>query len=482
MDSTLYDAYTSVTSQNLLYQRNRDRWQFLLESYIGGEEYRRGQHLTRYVTESDGEYASRLLATPLDNHCRSVVQVYTSFLFRECADREYGSLVNNPNLENFLKDCDQDGRSLDAFMRDVAIWSNVFGHTWVMVVKPQTNAATRAAELAQGVRPYLNLITPLTVTDWTWRREASGAYTLTYFKYVEEANDSFSTIKEWTLEEIRTTQINHNSREIVAETLEPNGLGMIPAVICYANRSPVRGIGASTISDIADVQKMIYNLTSEAEQSVRINGHPTLVKTVDVEASAGAGSIALMPDGMDPGLKPYLLSVSTDINSIYTSIDNLVNSIDKMANTGGIRQTVSKTMSGVAMETEFQLLNARLSELADNLELAEEQIWRWVAMYEGTAWDGSVEYPDSFNIRDKKEYLTRLQMAMNMATADPILQRIIEFKVRDCVIDDDTAEQVQEDQVEQNAFIVELANGMAIADTTDSAEVEQDLAEDQIED
>lgn len=481
MDQTIRNAYTSITSQNLLYQRNRDRWQFLLESYIGGEEYRRGQHLNKYVTETDGEYAARLAATPLDNHCRSVVQVYTSFLFRECPEREYGSLVNNPNLAAFLKDCDQDGRSLDAFMRDVGIWSNVFGHCWVIAVKPQTNVATRAAELEQGVRPYLNLITPLTVTDWTWKREASGAYTLVYFKYVEEANDSFSTIKEWTPELIKTTQVNHATREIVDEIIEENGLGKIPAVICYATRSPVRGIGASTISDIADSQKMIYNLNSEVEQSIRINGHPTLVKTPEVEASAGAGSIALMPDGMDPGLKPYLLNVSTDINQIYTSINSLVDSIDKMANTGGVRQTVSRTLSGVAMETEFQLLNARLSEMADNLELAEEQIWRWIAQYEGTSWDGNIEYPNNFNLKDKKDYLAKLQMAMGMAGNDPILQRIIEFKVRDIIIDDETPEKVQEDQVEQNAFILELANGMAIMETTDAAEVEQDLAEDKLE-
>lgn len=425
MDNTLYDAYTSVTSQNLLYQRNRDRWQFLLESYIGGEEYRRGEHLTRYVTESDGEYASRLLATPLDNHCRSVIQVYTSFLFREQPDRDYGSLEMNPNLEPFLSDCDQDGRSLDAFMRDVAIWSNVFGHAWVMVVKPNTNVATRAAELAQGVRPYLNLITPLTVVDWEWRREASGAYTLVYFKYVEEANDSFSTIKEWTTEEIRTTQVNHTARTIVDEVVEPNQLGMIPAVICYGTRSPVRGIGASTISDIADIQRLIYNLTSEAEQSIRINGHPTLVKTVDVEASAGAGSIALMPDGMDPGLKPYLLNVSTDISQIYTSISALTDSIDKIANTGAVRAVAARSTSGVAMETEFQLLNARLSELADNLELAEEQIWRLFAIYEGTAWDGEIEYPDSFNIRDHQRDVSLLVSAKSAAT-DEIVLRVID--------------------------------------------------------
>ena len=482
MDRTLADAYNSVTSQNLLYQRNRDRWQFLLESYIGGQEYREGNHLTKYVGETAQDYQARLATTPLDNHCRSVISVYTSFLFRECPDREYGNLVNNPNLEAFLADADLDGRSLDAFMRDVGIWSAVFGHCWIMVVKPQTNAATRADELAQGVRPYVNLITPITVTDWTWKREASGAYTLVYFKYVEEANDSFSTIKEWTPEEITTSQVNHNTRELVARTVEANGLGRIPAVVSYSTRSPVRGVGASMISDIADCQKMIYNLNSEVEQSIRINGHPTLVKTPDVEASAGAGSIALMPDGMDPGLKPYLLNVSTDINQIYTSINSLTQSIDKMANTGAIRAVETRAASGVAMETEFQLLNARLSEFADNLELAEEQIWRWFALYEGSAWDGSIDYPDNFNIRDKKDHLSRLQIAMSMATNDPELQRLIEFRVRDIVIDDDTAEKIQEDQIEQKSVFDELSNGIDIQPTTDAAEVEQDLAEDRVED
>jgi hypothetical protein len=481
MDRTLADAYNSVTSTNLLYQRNRLRWEFLLQSYIGGQEYREGNHLTKYYNETSQEYEARLGVTPLDNHCRSVIAVYTSFLFRECPDREYGSLSNNVNLYNFLDDADLDGRSLDAFMRDVAIWAAVFGHCWILTVKPQTNATTRADELDQGIRPYVNLITPLTVTDWTWRRELSGAYTLSYLKYVEEANDTFSTIKEWTEEEIITSQVNHNSRELVGRTVEPNGLNRIPATIAYGTRSPVRGIGASMIGDIADAQKMIYNLNSEVEQSIRINGHPTLVKTPDVEASAGAGSVALMPDGMDPGLKPYLLNVSTDIGQIYTSINSLVDSIDKMANTGAIRATQARTSSGVAQEAEFMLLNARIAEMADNLELAEEQIWRWYALYEGTVWDGSIEYADNYNIRDKKDYLTRLQMAMGMAVNDPILQRIIEFKVRDCVIDDDTPEGVQEDQIEQNAYIVELSNGMAIADTTDPVEVAQDVAQDQME-
>jgi hypothetical protein len=454
MDRTLADAYNSVTSQNLLYQRNRDRWQFLLESYIGGQDYRNGQHLTQYFNETSMEYAARLNTTPLDNHCRSIISVYTSFMFRSSPERDFGSLTTDVNLKEFLADADHDGRTIDAFMRDAAIWAAVFGHCWILTVKPQTNSATRADELAQGVRPYVNLITPITVTDWTWRRELSGAYVLSYLKYVEEVNDSFSTIKEWTEQEIITSQVNHNTRELVDRIVEPNGLGRIPATIVYANRSPVRGVGASMISDIADAQKMIYNLSSEVEQSIRINGHPTLVKTADVEASAGAGAIALMPDNLDPALKPFLLTVSTDIGQIYTSIRSLVDSIDKMANTGAVRATESRSLSGVAMETEFQLLNARLAEFCDNLELAEEQIWRWYAMYQGTSFDGEIEYPDDFDVRDVPNALRSLQtIAGSIKTVES--QALLEYRVRE-LLEDPRYEIQYEETREQAMYQAEI--------------------------
>ena len=460
MDRTLADAYNSVTSQNLLYQRNRDRWQFLLESYIGGQEYRDGQHLTKYFNETVMEYGARLNTTPLDNHCRSIISVYTSFMFRSSPERDFGTLDSDVNLKEFLADADHDGRTIDAFMRDAAIWAAVFGHCWILTVKPQTNSATRADELAQGVRPYVNLITPITVTDWTWQRETSGAYTLSYLKYVEEVNDSFSTIKEWTPDVITTSQVNHNTRELVSRTEEINGLGKIPATIVYANRSPVRGIGASMISDIADAQKMIYNLSSEVEQSIRINGHPTLVKTADVEASAGAGAIALMPDNLDPALKPFLLTVSTDIGQIYTSIRNLVDSIDKMANTGAVRAPESRSLSGVAMETEFQLLNARLAEFCDNLELAEEQIWRWYALYQGTVFDGEIEYPDDFDVRDVPNALRSLQsIAGSIKT--PEAQALLEYRVRE-LLEDPRYEIQYEETREQAMYQAEIDEIMKI--------------------
>lgn len=423
-NATTFQQYLQVTSPNLLYNDYKDRWQFYLESYMGGDEYRSAGHLTRYVNETNQEYDARLYATPLDNHCRSVVSVYTSFLFRKEPEREFGSLISDPMLESFLEDADMDGRDLDSFMKEVSIWSNVFGHSWILISKPNVGAVTMADELTAGVRPYVNLLTPLTVIDWKWSRSPMGAYTLTYFKYVEDTNDSVQVIKEWTPDTITTYEVDNEQKVVNSELVEVNGLGKIPAVICYGTRSPVRGIGASDISDIADHQKKIYNELSEVEQSIRLNGHPTVVKTPDVEMSAGAGSIALMPDNLDPGLKPYMLNVSTDISAIYNSIQQSVQAIDKMANTGAIRATESRTLSGVAMRTEFELLNAKLSEKADNLELAEEQMWKFYAEYQGTQWMGSVEYPDSFNIQDEDAEFARLKVAKETATDPRVLQLI----------------------------------------------------------
>lgn len=426
--STLFEQYMTVISSNILHTTYQDRWQFYLESYMGGDEYRQAGHLTRYVNETNNEYETRLTSTPLDNHCRSVISVYTSFMFRQEPEREFGSLLSDPTIEDFLEDADLDGRSLDSFMKEVSIWSNVFGHCWIIMSKPDIGAVTMADELASGVRPYVNVLTPLTVIDWRWKRNAMGAYTLDYIKYIEDVNDTISTIKEWTTTEINTYIVDTHAKTITSSETVPNGLGKVPAVICYGTRSPVRGIGASDISDIADHQKKIYNELSEVEQSIRLNGHPTVVKTADVEMSAGAGSIAIMPENMDPGLKPFMLNVSTDIAAIYNSIQQSVAAIDKMANTGAIRTSESRSISGVAMRTEFELLNAKLAEKADNLELAEEQLWQFYALYQGRVWDGEIEYPDSFNIQDEDAEFARLKTAKETAT-DPRVLKLIDHEI-----------------------------------------------------
>lgn len=426
---TLSNELKSLLQGNLLYETYYPQWEYLLQSYVGGQEYKDANHLTRYQLETDQEYRARIRTTPLENHCQSVISVYNSFLFREEPDRDFEGLEAYPELEDFLKDADFDGRSLDAFMKDVSTWASVFGHAWIIVSKPNVGAATVADEQAMGVRPYVSLLTPMVVLDWEYTRAPSGRVELTYLRYLEETTGELRTVKVWRKDTVTTTVVNTLKDIVVEEIIEVNGLGMIPAVCAYNGRSIVRGFGISDIADIADAQKFIYNATSEVEQSIRMDSHPSLVVTPETKVGTGSGALIHMPENLDPGLKPYLLEFGgASVDSIYKSIEHAIASIDKMANTGAVRATESRSMSGVAMETEFQLLNARLSEKADNLELAEEQMWKIWCKYMGTTWAGEVDYPGSFNIRDTGSEIAQLVQAKSAAT-NPKVFNLIDGKI-----------------------------------------------------
>jgi hypothetical protein len=435
-NQTLLNDYMRLSMTNFEYGRLRPRWQFLLDSFMGGDDYRRAGYLTKYVLEQGAEYNARLLATPLDNHCASIISTYLSFLFRNDIERDFGDWEGQPDVESFLEDCDFEGRSFNAFMKEVGQWSSVFGHCWVMMNKPNIGAATLANELEAGVRPYLSIITPLVVNDWTWERTINGQYKLVYLKYIEEVLDKMTILKEWTPETITTWVMDDQKKEAHVRSEEPNQLGMIPAVLVYNRKSIVRGQGTSDIGDIADVQRMIYNLTSEIEQSIRMDGHPSLVVPPTAQVGSGAGALIILQDGSDPGLNPYYLqSNGGNIQQIRDTIRELINSIDKMANTGSVRGVQSAQMaSGVAMETEFQLLNARLSEKADGLELAEEQIWKLFGIYQGRDFMGYIKYPDSFSMRDVQREYNELNSAKTAAT-EPDTLALIDYRVRELLDD-----------------------------------------------
>ena len=414
-----------LLSANDVYSTYKERWEELFQAYIGGEDYTMAGHLHKYQLETAGEYSNRLRTTPLENHCKSVVSVYNSFLFRQKPYRDLSGLDNSPITEQFLKDADQDGHSLDEIMREVSTWSSVFGHVWLIITKPNLGFATQGEELEAGVRPYVNVLTPLAVTDWSWYRTPIGKYKLDYLKYVEDFNGTVQTIKEWSRDTIKTTTLDTDKNTIVEEVVEDNQMGYIPAICAYNQRSSVRGIGVSDIQDIALMQKYIYNCTSEASEAIKMDTHPSICATPNTQLGVGPGSVIQIEEGLDPGLKPYVLEFSgANVDTIYKAIDHSIGAIDKMANTGAVRATESRTMSGVALETEMSLLNARIAQKAGSLQMAEENLFKIYADYIGATWTGYIEYPNSFNIRDKDREINQLRVAKETATDPRVIAEI----------------------------------------------------------
>lgn len=432
------NAKEQLVSANNHWKQHINRWQFLINSYWGGDDYKQGEYLTPYVMESREEYAERLQNTPLDNHVKAVVAIYNSFLFRQPPKRLFGNLSNDPGLDAFLKDADLDGRSFNAVMRDISTYASVYGNCWIVIDKPQSNAYTRAEELQQGVRPYISIYTPENVLDWNYSRSPNGSYVLDYIKVFEGRSGDKSTYRIYTPDVISVVSVRDTDDKVIVDYEVPNALGTVPAVCVYGQRGPTKGLGISEVGDVADVQRSIFDEMNEGIQLLRLTNHPSLVKTASTQAAAGAGSIIQMPEDLQADLKPYLLQPSgASIDGILKSIVQKVEAIDRMAHMGGIRSIETRRLSGVALATEFQLLNARLAEKADNLEHAEESLWRLYARWQNVSWDGEIDYPDSFNIQDKYNDMNMLKLAKEAQPKSDVVNEEIERQMLRILVNDD---------------------------------------------
>ncbi len=123
------------------YREHAEQSNFHYRSYIGGELYKRGEYLTRYIGEENGpgdQYTKRLHSTPLDNQVATTIDIYRSMLFKNVPQRTLGLLNNNPLVDDWMKDTDQEGQSMNSFMKTANDLAMVMGNVWVLVTNRHT--------------------------------------------------------------------------------------------------------------------------------------------------------------------------------------------------------------------------------------------------------------------------------------------------------------------------------------------------------
>lgn len=427
------------------YKEHATQADYLFRSYIGGNTYRKGQFLTKYIGEENqpgDAYYKRLQATPLDNHVQTTVDIYRSFLFREAPTRELGLLMQNPLVMQWMIDTDQEGQDMDSFLKTANDLAMVVGNVWILVDKPSYAVETQAEEIALGIRAYAAMYTPQNVLDWYYERNVAGKMILQYVKVKESENSETVTVSCWHPDMVEKYTMSKNELGEMDEVLDyqvyDNPLGYVPFVNHAPMRSPVKGIGYSIMSDVADAQRFIYNMKSEIEQTVRISSHPTLVKTPSADATAGAGGIVTIDENTDPGLKPYLLQNNgSTVDSILKTIEQTEAAIMTSTHTSAV-QGVKQAQSGIALQVERQLLNAKLSDLSDTLCETEKLMWHIWFDWQGMSMPAEfmINYNDSFDIRDRAFELELLIKARSAGFSDPQYFDALNRQLATLMIDD----------------------------------------------
>ena len=425
-----------------LYEANLGRWNYYRASYLGGFDYRNASlgMLRTYLFEDDApgnQYANRLEYTALDNMTKLTVDTYRSFLFRSTPTRTFGYLAEDISIKRFMEDVDFNGKDFDDFLKEANDMATVYGQVWILCTKGSSDGIiTREQEIEANIRPYLKLFTPENVCDWHYQTQSNGAEKLVMVKTREWiAQDTYKYIV-WEPETIST--FVEVEGDVVSSEQYANAIGEVPFVVHYANPTQYKGIGHSDIADVAKIQQAVFSLLSEAEQGIRISNHPTLVKTQDVSATAGAGSVINMDNTMDPALKPYLIEPDgTNIDGIVKMIEVHIENFLRSTHLGAIMAAKGLSVkSGIALATEFDMLNTRLGDKSAKLEQTEWNIWALWFKWNNQQPDEffNIEYQKSFDLRDEHADLKLLNEALQIGVQSETFIKEVHKQIAKIVI------------------------------------------------
>jgi len=429
------------------YAEKEAEWNYLYKSYKGGRDYRNAALLYKYIFEEkdNDKYKQRLEQTPLDNHCESAIHTYSSFIWKTPPQRDLGGLQNNYEALKILEDADMNDTTLNEFMRQVQIEAGIYGNCWIVVDKSSTQMVNLRHARSMGVRPYLSLYIPLDVYDWTYERDEAGKMELTYIKLVEHEVDAegrkVRIFRIWSKYNIQVCK--HTDGKDGVETLQDdyNYLGIIPALCHHNKRNGSRGSGISDIKDVAPMQQSIYNDLSELAQTVRNTNHSTLVKNDKDSAVGGAGGVIVMDDDTDPGKKPYLLQPQLfQLEGLLKTIEKKEDMINGMTHLRPVRQVRTQPASGIAIQTEFQLLNTLLAEKAAGLQMTEYRMLRIFCKWIGKDPDRLrviISYPQKFELRDRESDLRVIEQAKRLKVKSEVYQKELDKMVAQITLEDD---------------------------------------------
>ncbi len=450
-----FNYYDYITSSHELYQRYSDAWRLAVNSFWGGVEYRNAQYLRSYAidqsTPSDtirtydqedgvvtgsyltnvvrpvdtqqeadtgnSSYVGSFYQEKLDNvpvlpYTRLYVSEYNAILFRSPPVR---NLPDEENVNDFMRNCDGEGNSLNEFMSMVDTYSTVYGVVWVSCLK-----------MGGADYPLWRMHSPLDVLNWKYSYDANGELTLDSILIRTSAEPDVQVLQHITKDTIETIFMPLTEEDIdVPEgaeyienpededdqgfyrTVQDNPLGYPPVSPIYQSTKIYNGIGHTPVFDIAQIQRSIYGDYGEIYSSISYGAHPvtvvdeTTLTQNDFNVGAEPGSVINVQNSLN-GQPNYVFEFKAPpLDSIKELRELIDQKISKMNEIAMIRseELIKASRSGVQLEMYDSKLEAMIRKKATSLENAEANIL-WPMWFD---WQG-LSMPDDLTVSYNRLY------------------------------------------------------------------------------
>lgn len=417
------------------YDDNKKLWQFFLKSYEGGPEYVGHDTLFRHSRESEQDFQERLNRAHYQNYCQPLVDFVPEYIFSQDVERSAPKDLQDA-FEQFKKNCDRAGTSLNLFMQQVGEDMRIFGMCYIQVDKPANDNPDISVLDAQqkGLdQPYVVLIRPLEVLDY--RIDSFG--NLTYLKRVEHTYEddgedviNIERYTEWRANQYKISAIDvsdpKNPKLIKTGNYgqpQRNPWGVVPFVMAFFKRRKSNtAVGQSFLQDIAMQNRSVFNQTSLIDeflyrQCFNILAMPakSAIPLKDQsEGHIGTSNVVEVPS--DAKITPQYITPPADpAQFIQSERENTVRQMYLQAAQDLMAElTLPGRHSGDSQRQQFSRTIPVINKTADALEQTEQRMMELWAKIRGSSWDGGkISYKDDYSITNLVDMLLSLSMLFN---------------------------------------------------------------------
>lgn len=408
------------------YIEKQKQLKFYLSAYKGGKDFIR-LALNKYFREIDEQFKRRLESGYYLNYCKMVVDTVVKFIYSNIDEIN----IDIPEKIAFIaEDCDRNYSNIINFDSEVMRLGLIYGEIFVGVDVPflEKQPKTLAEQKQYGVRPYLYLILPERIRDYSISETGEYNWVIIEETYIEDSNPEEerqvkNRYKIWFPDKWELWEAGKNESD--KDTLVSFGVhsfGRVPIVkFCPADIDR-DGHGESSLRDIANINAEILNIASSINEEFFELLFPLYLLPKDSCETDANGNLVInlsrnsavvFQDQKPDILRPDVATV--DQKMAYIDMLRLeILRISGLSNISRKDQSFSQE-SGISKALDFVQTNEMLSRYAEKKAEHLRKVLNLVAYSYSVPMDNIlVSYPRDFNIYTEKDELDRLQTLLSM--------------------------------------------------------------------
>ena len=414
------------------YLKNEHAYRHCAEAYRGGTAYME-KTLIRHVSEIDLEFSERKRRAYYFNYPRSIARRITQYALAVPPVRSGA----DPAL---VEDWSRSGLRTNEVMRQLSTMLTVFGKVWVHIDSPTFSApVSRSAAAAKNLRPYVRILSPLDVTDWSLGSDGKLEWAILREEHYDNSDPLIpgrlcEYIKlfrrgSWQL----FCRRGNETAEVAAGVLPGSEIPLFPV-----EESDGSGAGAGHwFEDAVRISEAIFNNESESQMNMVKQMFGLLVVSESFArgalprnreenvnfASTVARSAAVIESVEEKGISRYISPSGVPGTLLRQENEALKRELFDLA--GLSTSSYSRdAQSAESKAWDFRNSSQFLAARADLLEQTEIRAWELLHLFDDAIPVPNVVYNREFDVRELDKSIASLLQLSELPAGNGFKQSV----------------------------------------------------------